>query len=237
MFNELDSTKPLPVGVRWVCAAGAAALTLTLVAMVFFAGAPASGLSGEVATRLPQSGVENPVTAVLLNFRSYDTLLEIAVLLVVVVALVPAGTTSANSADWFTSLRLGAVDPMSVGFAGLLAPIIVVVAGYLLWVGAYRPGGAFQAGALLAATGILLSLIARQMPNFCRLPARLLLVAGLLVFILVGLIVSLATGAFLHFPQDFAGVLILLIEAAATLSIAAALLLFYSGLAQTEPAR
>src|SRR5690606_25544274 len=40
-----------------------------------------------VAERLGASGVSNPVTAVLLNFRSYDTLLEIAVLLVAMVAV------------------------------------------------------------------------------------------------------------------------------------------------------
>lgn len=34
-----------------------------------------------VRTSLPDSGVRNPVTAVLLNFRGYHTLLEVAVLL------------------------------------------------------------------------------------------------------------------------------------------------------------
>ena len=34
-----------------------------------------------VASNMAVSGVENPVTAVLLNFRGYDTLLEIGVLL------------------------------------------------------------------------------------------------------------------------------------------------------------
>ena len=36
----------------------------------------ATGLSVEVAANLETSGVSNPVTAVLLNFRGYDTLLE-----------------------------------------------------------------------------------------------------------------------------------------------------------------
>jgi hypothetical protein len=36
---------------------------------------------------LAESGVSNPVTAVLLNFRSYDTLLEVAVLVVAMVAV------------------------------------------------------------------------------------------------------------------------------------------------------
>ncbi|MDP3892698.1 hydrogenase subunit MbhD domain-containing protein, partial [Nocardioides sp.] len=42
--------------------------------------------AGLVADRVGESGVEHPVTAVLLNFRSYDTLLEVAVLLVAILA-------------------------------------------------------------------------------------------------------------------------------------------------------
>ena len=38
------------------------------------------GLQGAVAGQLEKSGVSNPVTAVLLNFRGYDTLLEMVVL-------------------------------------------------------------------------------------------------------------------------------------------------------------
>ncbi|HBH35695.1 MAG TPA: hypothetical protein DDW45_04780, partial [Gammaproteobacteria bacterium] len=41
----------------------------------------AVGLSEQVRVNMEMSGVQNPVTAVLLNFRGYDTLLEMAVLL------------------------------------------------------------------------------------------------------------------------------------------------------------
>lgn len=46
-----------------------------------------SGLSHHVAARLDASGARNPVTAVLLNFRGYDTLLEIGVLLLAALAV------------------------------------------------------------------------------------------------------------------------------------------------------
>ena len=39
-----------------------------------------AGLTAESLARLPESGVTNPVTAVLLNYRGYDTLLEVGVL-------------------------------------------------------------------------------------------------------------------------------------------------------------
>jgi len=47
----------------------------------------AEGLSQDVNAELARGGVQNPVTATLLDFRSYDTLLEIAVLLLAVVAI------------------------------------------------------------------------------------------------------------------------------------------------------
>ena len=44
-----------------------------------------------VSSNMPISGVENPVTAVLLNFRGYDTLLEIGVLLLAaLLSLIPS---------------------------------------------------------------------------------------------------------------------------------------------------
>lgn len=45
------------------------------------------GLRAQVAANLQISGVSNPVTAVLLNFRGYDTLLEMVVLLLVLLGV------------------------------------------------------------------------------------------------------------------------------------------------------
>jgi len=42
------------------------------------------GLTAEALGKLPESGVMNPVTAVLLNYRGHDTLLEVAVLLLAI---------------------------------------------------------------------------------------------------------------------------------------------------------
>ena len=58
---------------------------------------------------------------------------------------------------------------------------------------------------------------------------RPVLVIGLAVFIGVGLVMMLLNGGFLTYFAASAGVLILLIETAATLSIAAALTLAYIG--------
>jgi len=70
---------------RFVVGSGALAFAFLLIgALLEPLMEPPSGgvdLRTAVAANMTASGVEHPVTAVLLNFRGYDTLLEIAVLL------------------------------------------------------------------------------------------------------------------------------------------------------------
>ena len=182
----------------------------------------APGMSAPVAENLSTSGVSNPVTAVLLNFRAYDTLLEKAVLLLAVVAA------------W--SLSMAPREPVSSPgrvldvFVRLLVPLMIVVASYLLWVGAHAPGGAFQAGAVLAAVAVLLLLSGKSLPaRWQGWPLRALLTLGLGVFIAVGAAVMFFGYRFLEYPPDQAGNLILLIEVVATVSIAVALATLFMG--------
>lgn len=176
---------------------------------------PAVRLAEHVGTRLDASGVKHAVTAVLLNFRGYDTLLEIAVLLLALLGvLVTAGEPS-------SSQRMnGSPQPILQSMARILVPLMVLIAGYLLWAGSHRPGGAFQAGAVLAAAGVLLHL-AGLMPAWSD-PGRLLragLTAGFLLFLSVATL-PLLQGALLQYPPRWAGALILAIEAGLTLSLA-----------------
>jgi multisubunit Na+/H+ antiporter MnhB subunit len=185
-----------------------------------------TGLQGQVAARLDESGVHNPVTAVLLNFRGYDTLLEIGVLLVA--ALAVRGLAPGNRQTDPSS-----VDPPGSVLTGLLrlvAPLIVIVAGYLLWAGNHAAGGAFQAGALLASLGVLIILCDPQllprMPDWIQ---RVLLSAGLFVFIGAGLAPMALRQSMLQYPPHAAKWLILLIEAACTVSIAMVLTVLFAG--------
>lgn len=180
------------------------------------------GLTPEIVAALPDSGVENPVTAVLLNFRGYDTLLEIGVLSLAVMGIWSLARMPRRRAH-----PPGLVLQFLVQ---VLAPFTVLLAAYLLWAGAHAPGGAFQAGAVLAAGLVLVVLtgvpLQRVMP-----PAllRLLLMLGLLVFLAVGVAMIAVTGRFLEFPPQHAKTLILAIEAAATVSIAAILVTAFCG--------
>jgi len=182
----------------------------------------AIGLSQQVAENIEASGVSNPVTAVLLNFRAYDTLLEMAVLLLAVLgiwslAVVPEHRESAP----------GAVLDM---LSRLLVPLLILVSGYLLWVGGHAAGGAFQAGSVLAAAGVLLLLTGwRPSARFAGWPLRFSLILGLATFVSVAVWMLLLGESFLEFPLPIAGVLILLIEAAAALSIGITLASLFIG--------
>ncbi|MDT8452649.1 MAG: hydrogen gas-evolving membrane-bound hydrogenase subunit E [Gammaproteobacteria bacterium] len=188
----------------------------------------APGLSRNVAENLYLSGVSNPVTAVLLNFRGYDTLLEMAVLLLALLGV----WSLRRLPEQYDSSPGPVLDMLS----RLLVPLLLLVAGYLLWVGARAPGGAFQAGSVLAAAGVLLLLAGwRLTARFLGWPLRFALIIGLAVFVSVALIMMLSGGQLLQLPPAFAGALILLIETAATLSIGVTLAaLFYGSRPQPE---
>ena len=182
----------------------------------------APGLSGPVADNLSASGVSNPVTAVLLNFRGYDTLLEMGVLFLAVVAV-----WSLTPAPRETLSPPGAVLD---AFVRVLFPVMILVAGYLLWVGAHAPGGAFQAGAVLAASAVMLLLSGRTVrPRWQGRLLRAVLSLGLGLFIVIGLAVMIVGLDFLEYPLAQAGTLILLIELAAALSIGATLAALFIG--------
>jgi multisubunit Na+/H+ antiporter MnhB subunit len=184
---------------------------------------PSPGLSTAVAERIQESGVSHPVTAVLLNFRGYDTLLELVVLLLALM-----GTWSVGRARGCAG---NAPGPLLRQLPRLLAPLMVLVAGYLLWVGAHAPGGAFQAGSLLGGVGILLCLSGRSLPAWANgLPLRLLAALGVGVFALLGAAAAmLPDGAPLDWPPALAKALIVSIEFAAMLSIGVILTALFTG--------
>jgi multisubunit Na+/H+ antiporter MnhB subunit len=180
-------------------------------------------LAQSVSANLANSGVSNPVTAVLLNFRAYDTLLELAVLLTAVLGIF------ALSEERTGYLPAG---PVFNGLVSWLVPGLILMAAYLLWVGAHAPGGAFQAGAILAAAGVILRLAGKRdigLPLGSTLYLNIILLIGVGLFLLVGLSMLVLGRPFLDYPPAMAGTLILLIETAAMISIATTLILAFLG--------
>ena len=203
----------------------AVAVLLPLLLMVLPQLAPLAELQPSVPTQidaaLVQSGVEHPVTAVLLNFRAWDTLLELAVLLLALLGARQLGAPQPQLSEPWPLLR---------AWGRTLAPLLVLAGGYVLWRGAASPGGAFQAGALLAS-GIVLLRLAGALPalRWGFWPLRLLVLVGLLLFVAVAAACAWFGDGWLQYPTGWAKPLIVVIEAAATLSIAASLSLLVIG--------
>jgi multisubunit Na+/H+ antiporter MnhB subunit len=174
-----------------------------------------------VAQALPDTGVSNPVTGVLLSFRAYDTLLEIAVL---VAAMVAVWSLDRGGQGFGRDPEDVEVQPVLHGLTRIVVPLAGVVAVYLTWIGSYGPGGAFQAGALLAGAGVLLTAAGILRPPTAAAPATRAAVAiGLFWMIFVGAAVMPWTGTFLAYPAGWSYPLIVAIEAVLTLSIAVVL--------------
>jgi multisubunit Na+/H+ antiporter MnhB subunit len=177
-------------------------------------------LPARVAMALPEAGANHPVTAVLLDFRGYDTLLEVAVLLVAVVAALALREAQPDTAD-----RMGYANPLLRGVMAWLFPAMLLVAAYLLWVGNHGPGGAFHAGAVLAAAGVSLRLAGVRLAWLDH-PTRLRLglAAGLIAFLIVGITTLFMGHGFLDYPKEIASSLFFVIETAVALSTGLALL-------------
>ncbi len=184
------------------------------------------GIAGyALAEALPATGLANPITGVLIVFRNLDTVLEVAVLLAAYLAV------RALLGERGTPLRL----PPSPGgrlvtsLVTVVAPLSLVVAVYLLRAGSQLPGGAFQAGALLAAAGVVLMLAGRLGGAVEAGPwVRAGLVVGTVVFSLVGLAMLALGQPLLAIPGTWA---VYLIEAAMMISIAITLVLLFAGAA------
>jgi multisubunit Na+/H+ antiporter MnhB subunit len=215
-------TRPL---LNALAAGGCISIALMLSFILYQTWGSPEGLTQEVYTELHRSGVENPVTAVILNFRAYDTLLEIAVLLIAVLGAYSLNLHSSNlkvaNEGW----------PVVDFYVRWLRSFILLAMVYIVWVGYKWPGGAFQAGALLGGLGTILLLSGRSVPLKWRMPlVRWTVCLGLLVFTLAATFL-LMQGSILQYPPGQAKHWILLIELACTLSIGATLTALFAGCA------
>lgn len=202
------------------CSLGAAVLALP----------EGRGLTDEVHARLARTGVDQPVTAVLMVFRGYDTLLEVVVLVVAAVGVrgLQAGPPGRGWGDLPMPLR---------GLVELVFPAGVLLAGYLVWSGEHAPGGAFQAGAVLAGGVVVLMLVGRA--SGPRLSSRLVragLLAGPAVFLLAAGYPVAVGRPLLAYPEDWSGFVVLSLESTLAVSIAVVLLMFFPSVS-SQPSR
>jgi multisubunit Na+/H+ antiporter MnhB subunit len=190
---------------------------------------PAPSLAAEAARHLPDLGVGNPATAVLMAYRGLDTLLEAVVVVFAVVAVWSMAPDDAWGHAPGPRFPVQDSGPLAL-LTRILVPIGIVTGIYIAWVGADAPGGKFQGGTILAAMWVLAWVTGlAPMPNVTSAALRWAVVAGPLTFLAVGLLGFVWAGGFLAYPPAFAKPLILTIEAAMTISVGAGLALLVAG--------
>jgi len=222
------SSAPPSLALQWVAGVLCALVTAGLAAIVLRLPDPAPSLAPAVIAHLPDLGLGNPVTGVMLAYRAIDTLLEVVVLLPALLGV----WSLALDRYWGGApiLRHPRPDGALTLLAQVLPPFGIIVGIYLCWNGADQPGGAFQGGAVLAAMWVLVLLAGlTEVPPVSRRGLRLLLVLCSVVFLVIGLAGVGFADAFLAYPAGYAKPLILTIELMLTLSVSVALGLFIAG--------
>ncbi|WP_120006478.1 MnhB domain-containing protein [Nesterenkonia muleiensis] len=209
------------------------------------------GWTDPLQEQLPATGVEHGITGVLLAFRAYDTLLESAVLmLAALAALALRQNTDPGAEPELASFRHthAGHTARSATFSWMVrlsAPVLLLAGLWLLFAGSSDSGGAFQSGAVLAALLILLR-VAGTAPRWLApshlnaaqdrlstVPGRIMvaaLVAGVVVFILAGLLGPLVGEPWLSWDPAWAFAVILTVEVLLTAGIAAGLYALYLAL-------
>ncbi|MET0867828.1 MAG: MnhB domain-containing protein, partial [Pseudorhodoplanes sp.] len=139
-------------------------------------------------------GTPNVITGILLAYRAFDTLGEVAVLFMVAagVGLVLSGSGKADE----VRRELTPASELVQSGAEVLLPLIFIFAAYIIMNGHLSAGGGFQGGAVIAS-GVMLLLLAKPSTklaqDFLSLAESL---AGAL-FVAVGIAGLLFAGGFL----------------------------------------
>ena len=220
---------------RALAASLAVLVAAALAAVVLLLPEPPPTLAPEARQGLAATGLGNPVTAVLIAYRSFDTMLEKVVLLLAVVGV----WSVAPDRFWGGApAPLGRARPQGalLFLDQALVPLGILVGIHIFWVGADEPGGAFQGGAILAAMWMIV-MIARLTgpPRVGARWLRLALIAGPAVFLAAGLAGLGMAGNFFAYPAGFAKPIILFIEAFMVLTIAVTLPMLVAGPPRGSP--
>lgn len=176
-------------------------------------------LGSFVLENLNKAGVDSPVNAVLLNFRGYDTLLEVGVITLAVIGIL---TIQAKKEEYFWE------NPILKALGRRLLPLVVFFSLYITYLGTFSVGGAFQGGALLAGGLVLLTMSNQSLPISKSLLFYLSLL-GLIVFAGIGLVYAYVGYGFLTYPLKLSTLSTITIELSLWISTALLLYTAYRG--------
>ena len=107
-----------------------------------------------------KSQVANVVTAIVVNYRGFDTLGEVTVLFLATTGLASILFRRKEEDEEFERINKPSSSLLQTG-SKFLFPLVVLLGIYVFIHGHLTPGGGFQGGAIIA-TGFLLMLIAYQ---------------------------------------------------------------------------
>ncbi len=136
-----------------------------------------------------ETGASNIVTAVVVNYRGFDTLGEVTVLFVAAIGLgaVLATLKTKENKEIETAslvLRTG---------CRFLFPLILLFGAYIFIHGHLTPGGGFQGGAIVASAFVLVYLACRGR-RVSKSASKAVESLGALVFVIIGLLGLTAGG-------------------------------------------
>lgn len=187
-----------------------------------------------LTTAMPETGVDHGVTAVLLAFRAYDTLLETAVLLMAGVAVMAVGRDGGLHQ---ARIPVRPISETVVSMTRFGAPVLLLVGLWLLFAGSGDSGGAFQAGSVLCAVLIMLRVSGVPVGETTVRWMRPALAVGVVVFVLAGAVGPMLGQPWLTWDPQWAGTAILVVEVFLTVGITAGLYMIYLGLDNPQGAR
>ncbi len=152
-----------------------------------------------------ETSVPNMVTAILADYRGYDTLFETVVIFTAGIAII---AILRGPIDKRVRLRLASERKMRetnlilAQTSRILVPVIQLFALYVIAHGHHSPGGGFQGGVIFGASLILLALsfqLQTALDRVSEKKAVTLAAIGILIYAGIGFVCLLAGGNFLDY--------------------------------------
>jgi multicomponent Na+:H+ antiporter subunit B len=160
-----------------------------------------------ITAAMTETSVPNIVTAVLADYRSFDTMFETAVVLTaglaVLIILRIGGCRTAGPIRQKAAFMQTSYEDSIIRFvARKIAPFMQLFALYVVAHGHYSPGGGFQGGVILGASFILLAIsydLKMVMGRINEKASLLLANTGILIYAGIGLLCLLLGANFLDY--------------------------------------
>jgi len=150
-----------------------------------------------------ETGAVNVVSAILYDFRAFDSLGESTVIFATVSGIV---LLLSRKTLPVSSHGLSMIVKRTFG---ILTPFVFLLAVYIILHGHLSPGGGFQGGVLLAVITIIFCIVYGSSFDLSRYPPHqktLIETTGALLFLGMGIVGIALTGSFLENPSAWRGV-------------------------------